>query len=441
MFKSNFDRILVLLLVILLPLERLLAFEVVGFTVKPAYTLAVLIVAWQVIKIISGKIRFRFSLEEYLLLGLIIWSFISSLWSIDYRRTLVMSSLLLLLVLVFIIVRRLSDQKLSETLRQTIVYLGLILSCFAFYQFLIEPVFGYQVALLREQYGSSVFGFPRPEATFIEPLYLANFLIWPIMFLISQISNLKSQKCGRNHLILIIILTAFILTLSRGAYLGLGVGLIVMFAMGIYYKKINWNHWLTIFYGIIIAIGLSLMLVYAVAGKSGVATFRQHAMDTSDMSPQNEMELLQTRAVSQDDAVTQIGQHLILGIGLDAFGALPQYQLLRDSGNWQTVNNQYLAITVELGIIGLILFILFLVLLFRFLLARIKGGDEAYIFYSGAVIALLVQYLTFSSLYLLYIWVMLAIIWPVRSTELKVHPASLKELHGTGKVKRPKGSP
>jgi len=422
---------MVLLIIVLLPFERLLTFEVAGFTVKPAYLVALIWVVFLLCKYVQ-KFLFKrdsstsrenlgsvgMTLGEYVLLGLVAWSYLSSIWSLDARHSLVSSSLLLFLAFVFMLLRRKMTEKLRSQITNIVIYLGLAVSIFALLQFLLEPVLGYKFVMLREQYGSRVFGFARPQGTFLEPLYLANFLFWPAM-LVSRKLKSESKKWVSIWSILVVTLVAFILTLSRGAYLGMAVALIVMLTLGLYLKKVDWAYIAKIFGGIIAAAVISLALVFAVAGKGGVVTFVQHAASSSDLAPSNQVEELKNRGVSQENAKSQFLEHPIVGIGANAFGALPQFELLRQQGDWQTVNNEYLELLVELGLVGFIIFVAFLVMLFSHIFAKIKAGEYQYIFYGGALVALLVQWTTFSSLNILYIWVFLAVIWPVSNSKIK----------------------
>ncbi|MBP6930281.1 O-antigen ligase family protein, partial [Patescibacteria group bacterium] len=100
------------------------------------------------------------------------------------------------------------------------------------------------------------------------------------------------------------------------------------------------------------------------------------------------------------------------GVGLGGYGKLE----LEDKFQSQTddyqpiVNNQYLETLVEMGVIGLVLFILF----FGFVLVRSvqawfvvdNNFDRATL--AGltiGIIAILAQYATFSTIYIVYVWV------------------------------------
>ena len=416
MKKSSFDYFLLTTLIILLPFERLLTFELAGFTVKPSYIVAIIYVLLKFSQIISGKIHFRFRGSEWVMLAMLVLSYLSALWSLDAARSLVMSTILLLMFATYLSVSRSVDGSTSGKIANIVVILGSVLSLFAIVQFIVEPISGYRMALLRVEYGSGVFGFPRPQATFLEPLYFANFLIWPIFL---QLSKLRKSVRLTDYLYLVAMLTAFVLTLSRGAYLALLVGLVLVFLF-LLVKKIDKKLFLSFFASVLTALLVSAVLVVSIAGSKGLQTFYSHAISSTDLPAQNQKELLKSRKYSSNLSSAEIKSHPWLGLGYDAYGALPEFDLLRQSGNWQTVNNEYLELLVGLGFLGLLLFVWLILALLKFLYSRVRLGQLEYIFYSGAVVAVLVQYLTFSSLNLLYLWVMLAIITP----------ASLKQKNG-----------
>lgn len=416
MKKISLDWIVLAAIIFLLPFERLLTFELAGFTVKPSYIAAIVYIAYQLYKIISGKILFRLRNSEWLMLALVFWSYLTALWSLAPVRTLIMSTLLLFMVVTFILISRNASSLKRNKISNRIIWIGLALSLFAILQFFAEPLFGYRIALLREQYGSGVFGFPRPQATFLEPLFFANFLTWPIYLLLQKIQSARNYK---NFLALVTLLTAFVLTLSRGAYLGLAVGIVVVFVSLLIIKKFNLKLLSTLLLAGIAAIIIASGMVLLVSGSGGVKTFWSHAISATDLPPSNEIELLKGRDYSNQVVGTELSSHRWLGLGYGAFGALPQYQLLREHGDWQMVNNEYLEVMIEQGIVGFLVFLSLLLLLLGFIFAKIKKGQMEYSFYAGAVTALLVQYLTFSSLNLLYIWVFLGLIASHKTSKME----------------------
>jgi O-antigen ligase len=99
------------------------------------------------------------------------------------------------------------------------------------------------------------------------------------------------------------------------------------------------------------------------------------------------------------------------GIGTGAFGALPEFTEKVIVGDYQTVNNLYLEVLVEEGIIGFLIFIFFLTLLIKNLSVKIQEKNFAALIYLVIGVAIFVQAVSFSSLYILPIWAYLALAW------------------------------
>ena len=413
---------LTICLILLLPFERIPTANYFGFTIKPAYIVAIILVGLGLLNVLRRNIKFTLQKEDWIALSLAAWSLASTCWSINRQRSLIMSLLLTALIAVFILLRKAINHKLRAKIIEYIIYMGTALSIFTIIQFIAGSFFDNRIVLLSSNYGKDLFGFPRPQATFLEPLYLANFLLFPLFLCINNIS--KSAKmsasvfAGKNIYMLILMVCAFILTLSRGAYLALAVALLCYFTWSLALRIIDYKFLVKICVCGFASVIIALLLVFGVSGKSGVETFVNHAVKTSDLAPNNYLEELKNRNTTKRIALIKIKTNPILGIGLNAFGALPIFKPLREIGDWQTVNNQYLEITVELGIVGLILFLFFVWLVIKYFLDAVHNKKYDNIVYCAFFIALLVQYLTFSTIYLLYMWVFLAIIWPAEKREI-----------------------
>jgi len=105
------------------------------------------------------------------------------------------------------------------------------------------------------------------------------------------------------------------------------------------------------------------------------------------------------------------------GVGLGGYGKLEledKFQLQAEDYQ-PIVNNQYLETLVETGILGIAFFILF----FGFVLVRsvqawfVANNDFDRATLAGltlGVIAILAQYATFSTIYIVYVWVFVALL-------------------------------
>ena len=424
---------LIFLLIVALPFERLLTFDLAGYTVKISYIVALVFLIVSFFQLTKRDLSQPVETEELFLFSFVILALASTFWSIDQGRSVIISTLFLFMALLFFFLRRKINQNIVEKSKIIFIWLGVLTSLFALWQFFGDSLHLSAYIYLRPQYQSGVFGFPRVQSTFLEPLYFANFLLIPLFFNLYQIlhgsnaqfvipakagiqnsgSRIKSgmteiKKRGWvYYLTLLIIGTAFFLTLSRGAFIALIVGLFVILGFIIFRRRDLIRKFL---YGTLVLVGsltLATISIYAVANRTGIEKYFGHAA-VSDIATG---ESVLDRKYTMDMAFNQFLSHPF-GIGAGAFGALPEFSSSIQSEGYQTVNNLYLEVLVEEGFLGLILLAIFFILYLRSLLQESIKGKVWSIMGVGLVAAFLVQYLFFSTLYIIYIWVVLAILMP-----------------------------
>ena len=104
----------------------------------------------------------------------------------------------------------------------------------------------------------------------------------------------------------------------------------------------------------------------------------------------------------------------IFGTGTGSFGVLTKDA--EDKIGYGTVNNEYLEILSENGLVGLALFLSFLIAYALEYKKRLADTDsKTKLMYAGLIIGILaifLQYNFFSTLYIIYIWVFLALAMP-----------------------------
>lgn len=401
---SKINYYLVLVLVLSLPFERLLTFDLVGYTIKISYIIALVFLVVSFFQLTKKDLSLPIETEELFLFSFVLLAIASTLWSIDQRRSLIISILFLFMVLLFFFLRRKISQNIVEKLKIIFIWLGVLTSLFALWQFFGDSLHLSTYIYLRPQYQSGVFGFPRVQSTFLEPLYFANFLLIPIFFDLYQIYEKKGWV---YYLTLLIIGTAFFLTLSRGAFIALIVGLFVILGFIIFRRRDLIRKFL---YSTLVLVGsltLVTISIYAVANRTGIEKYFGHAA-VSDITTG---ESVIDRKYTMNVAFNQFMHHPF-GIGAGAFGALSEFNSSIQSSGYQTVNNLYLEILVEEGFLGLILLAIFFILFLRSIFYESIQGRVWSILGLGLVVAFLVQYLFFSTLYIIYIWVALAILSP-----------------------------
>lgn len=407
---KNLNYYLTFLFLLLLPFERILTVEIFGFTVKPSYLVALVLLS-----LIAGKKikQIKPQKEEVVLLFFVLWSYLTFFWSINGRRTLIFSSLFLLMALIFISVRRIMKTEWREKLFDLLISVGVVLSLFALWQFFGDLAgLDSNFTFLRPEYRQGSFPFPRPQATFLEPLYFANFLFIPIF-----LSLYKLQAFGRKKYFIFLFLVglSFFLTLSRGAIFALICALVLYLLINLIKKSLKLKYFLPGIVTLAFSLLAALLLIFASTGSSGTEAYLDQAGKYTDIRPGEEsstsaLNLLRTRENTRKIAMSYI-ETSPFGIGVASFGSLPEFNLIRLQDAHQTVNNQYLEILGEEGFVGLLLFFLFSFLVFVRLCKQISNSSQ--VWFLSLFAAFLIQYLFFSSLILIYFWTILALIFPL----------------------------
>ncbi len=283
---------------------------------------------------------------------------------------------------------------------------------------------------LAARYSGDVFGFARIQSTALEPLYYASFLLLPTLLFISQTLFVKSPSRWTIPVIALFV-TSLALTLSRGAIFGFLGALVLAAVLAYRYRtKLQPSAVRKV------ALGLGVGLIIALAaiqifhrstatsvteGKEATVAYVDQLTTTGTEGSGDDRARFRREAwaLSTSNSAT-----FLFGIGPGQFG--PYFQNNQSTGEWAIVNNLPLEILLETGFIGLLILCSFFSWLvwggwrslesapaLRFWLT---AGFLAY-FLSQAI-----QYQTFSTLYIVHIWLAIGIFWGV------VYPASFKQL-------------
>lgn len=403
---------LILLFFVALPFERLFTLDIAGYTLKLSYVLGLIIIIDALVLLIKKHIVLTLYRDELWLLLFALLAILTTFWSIDWKRSLVISFIIAFMAVLFYVLRRIIDLKLREKIITVLICMGVLTSLFAIWQFFIDKTSISHFSYLRPEYSSGVFAFARVQSTFLEPLYFANFLLVPIFFCLYRLAQKPTLK---YNLILLILSLAFFLTLSRGAFLALAISLLVVGLVRLIYQRDTINKFMKQILVMIFSFILALLCVFSLAGNTGLTQFFGHTTFT-DTSEQG--------SVADRQSTIQVAAEQSLkhpfGIGAGAFGALPQYKEDIPKKGYQTVNNLYLEITVELGFLGMILFLLFI---WNYALSLVQNFDKNKIWTiisMGLFLAFFIQYLFFSTIYIIYIWAILATLSLKSPTKLQI---------------------
>jgi O-antigen ligase len=386
---------------IFLPFERLLTMELFGLTLKISFIILMLLVLF----FLSEIHKHHLEIEDKLLLLFAFLSFLSIVWSIDQYRSLVISTIFLAVFLGFIVLKKFIGEKEIRMIETIIIWSGAILSLFALWQYFAD-LYGFSdLTFLRENYQKSVFGFPRPQATFLEPLYLANYLFLPFYLSISRFVRSKNKDIS-SVVSLFLVTVVFVLALSRGAYIGLLLSLILFFVLiAGFYKQYFKKALLTLLI-VVLAVISAILIIKFSASKESFDLFVTHAGVADASTGESTLDRFYLSKLAWQQFLQRPW-----GIGAGAFGALPEFSEKVIVGNYQTVNNLYLEILAEEGIVGFLIFIFFLALLVKNLSTKIKEKNFVALIYLVIGVAIFAQAVSFSSLYILPIWAYLALAW------------------------------
>lgn len=276
------------------------------------------------------------------------------------------------------------------------------------------------LTLLKVGYGSAVFGFPRIQAFSMEPLYFANYLLIPLSLAIAYFfSGANFIKRWALAGIMILLLVNFILTMSRGGYLGLGATLFLLVLF--YFRQIFTRRTVMILI-VFFVVGFGVVFALNQTGNQAVKTFTNHVTlkDTNAGS-----ESVQGRLSSFDIAYHAFKKHPVFGIGIGNYGAyFKNYPVVAPPTGWDIVNNEFIEILAETGLVGAVSYgLILLVLLWRSVMAlKIKTDPflrASLIGLSTAFVGVMVQYNFFSTLYIIHIWVLIGLLVAVQNIILQ----------------------
>lgn len=393
-----------------LPFERLGSIELAGFTFRPSQGFLIITIVAFMLHCIFGRVKIRFSGAIIPLFLVVIGALAAIPGAINSFRAYTSAAFIIFcLLLVIVLPSLLTDRnKLLFVLKA--FFLGAIItSCFGLFQFAgdlagLPP----EITGLREIYTKEVFGFPRIQSTALEPLYYANYLLLPLALSVVVVIKRIRQLLPYALLFLPVALPVFVLTLSRAAYIAAAAMFLVLIA-AVFRRHIKPTHViLFIFVAIFTLVAVTYALSLTGEGDVSAQAFIQQA--TNLFSGASFTERVQTT----DQSWELFKQHP-WGIGPGNFGpSVADNPFDEPEDGWLIVNNMYLEVATEDGIIGisgLLAFLAFLVFaLLRSYHRRpdlLAGGITIAV--AAASIGICVQFLTFSTLYIMHVWFVFAL--------------------------------
>ncbi len=424
----------VLLLVFLTPFERIPSWEIPfswGITVRLSQIVGLVLLLITAYQLIKGKIdfpRLKKHLKNPAIISIVIYllvAFLSVIWAIDKEKAFLVALFttftFLIGFLVYFWIKKKPDLALVE---KYLFYSTAAICLFGFYQFFAES-FGLSQFWtgLDNRYLKDVLGFPRVQATSLEPLFLANFLLIPLGIFSALYLTDKSVFSQKKLVILIVSVIGIIsLTVSRGGYLAaiiLIIFILILFARTYSVKKF-FKYLAMIVGGLLVAGSFVLLSSHISYGdQSGAQRLVNH-------SRQVETEVgdgLNTREGVWVWGFKAFKENPIKGVGAGNFGPWLGEQGFPD--RTRPVNNEFLEILAETGVLGGVpigLAVIFII--GSFIRSIRKVGQDLrlkswLVGMFGVFIAFGAQYMTFSTLYIIQVWVMIGLLLAIYKLALK----------------------
>lgn len=412
---------LLAVLIFLLPFERIPSYNVGGLTIRLSQLVALAFIFVSLKPIINYYQKLP-RLPKWLLPAFLASYFISTLMAAtDIKRAAMIWLFTVFVALVASAIAATLDAKQLPRLEKYLYAATVIVLVVGFYQY-FGDVFGLPASWtgLRGIYTKEVFGFPRIQSTGLEPLYYGSFLLIPYCLLLSR--RLLTKAVSKWQTILLIAISCqIVLTVSRGALysaiivlLGLGVTLLIMHRTSIR-KWLKAAVWITL--GALIAVSLTWGASQFTNNKEG--KYAGNAKTQKLVDQASNLESQGDRSRNRVLAYDAFKEHPIFGIGPGNFSdyAVTKYPAYAKAAP-VIVNNEPLELLAEAGIIGFVIFVLFVGWSYisvagRFTILDITKQTELAV-WAAAILAYLaalaVQYQTFSTLYIMHVWVVLGLL-------------------------------
>ena len=414
MKKNKIALFLFLSIFFALPFERIPTVELFGFTLKVSY---ILILLFLLLILFSGALKEFFkgtslqaSDKALALFGLA--GLMSIFGSPDRKRSVIILALWFFVFLVYLLFSRiLTAPKVRKKAEDVLIWSSVLVCIFGLYQFIGDSVgIPLKYLGLREQYSKIVLGFPRIQSVALEPLYFSNFLMVPIFIVSGRILTSKKNSLISNAAILVLLITNLILGVSRGAYIGLGISMFILLAaIFIKYRETLLGRIVWLAGSILISAVLSLALIAGLGSRGSLGSFSKHSV----ANDQTNVASVTGRTEVYKIAWDLFKKKPIIGNGVGSFGPLTSTgpEQVAKFG-YGTVNNEYLEILTETGLVGFLLFLLFAIFYLKELFGSQKSplNDIGVLCLFLGLLAIFIQYNFFSTLYIIYIWAFLALL-------------------------------
>lgn len=378
----------------------------------------------------------------------VFYNFLTIIWSENRERTMLTSGILVLLFIVFlgIFVTKNFAKKLLKPLVKIYILTAIVMGIFAICQFIYGTFFLTGFGLC-DGCISAQFGFVRPNVFAIEPQFFGSLLL-PALLIVFREILINKNSFSRNLLFGFLALILF-LTLSRGAIFAFIFGALFV---AIFSRELSPNFWKNFLKSVAIGVLSLAVCVFMQAGTAAINPNVETKFSVAANSSLNQlsMGLIKIRETPKTNPVkasdnsesgapakneinpafdgyvaestnvrTSLAKtafeaweagnlpHKIFGFGLGSSG-IAMENFAKNGDPKEIVQNEFVEILLETGIVGALIFIAILIGFIRTIFAKkdlrwllgiVAAFGLQWLFFSGYPSALHI-YLIFAVMYI-----------------------------------------
>lgn len=416
-----------LFLTFVLPFERIGSYDISGGTIRASQILALLLLMiWPARVLILRQRSFAPNPLIWPILAFLVINLFSLTNAPNSERSIVLYIVTCFTLLFSLLIPQLiTDEHKMRRVIGVLLLSTAVVCLFGLWQFAGDMLgLPTSVTGLREHYTKAVFGFPRIQSTALEPLYFANFLILPLCLLYAFL--LRRITTIRRPLVVGLLLLAglnLVLTVSRGGYLGFGFAALVITVL---FAK-HFFHWKFLLpaFGLVVLISLLVprLLGFGDVFQLNTETFSSHIRNV--FTGASYAERIDTFEIAQ----RAWWEHPWVGIGPGSFGPYAAaHPYAEPTDGWKIVNNEFIELLAETGLLGLLAFLsLLIILVVRSIKAILRAATVEHralmIAMLAALLGVIVQYQTFSVLYIMHIWFLIGLTVAMQNIILSRRPS------------------
>lgn len=331
----------------------------------------VVLIALSVRRIWEGRRELAKDKVVWLVGAFALLSSISLLWTLNKTRGVLAAGLVWVVFLTMLTIRGMKDKKKLLVAFVKVLMVGAVASSiFAWWQVAGEAFgVGQAWTLLSDNYLSGLFGFARPTGLAQEPQFFAAHLVFPVLLLMYRVLVGKVKRYEKW--ILILLLATVVATLSRGAILAVGAGVLILFVQNRGKRREIGKACLYGLAGSVLAFGM-MGIAAQINNRNEVSAYTAIAKSLNQFTlgvvklPETKTDRVSTegyveastkeRTTMSDLALKTIRSGLttaVFGVGIGGAGFYyhNKYQCVESCINF----NEYLDVAVEIGAVGLVI--------------------------------------------------------------------------------------